>query len=280
VTDANADQRAAWNGESGERWVATADRRDAVLAPVGEALIETAAIAPGERVLDIGCGCGATTLAAARDAGPTGHVLGVDLSAPMLALAAQRAETTPTADLLQADAQTFHLRERFDVAVSRFGTMFFDDPTAAFTNIARHLTAGGRLCIATWQPLQANEWLVVPGAALLRYGSLPGEASANGPGMFAQSDPAVIEGVLREAGFREITTVARTVALRLGATTDDAIDHLTDSGPGRAVLETVPAEDHADALAAVGDALRPHHHPNEGVILDAGILLTTGRTKR
>ena len=92
--------------------------------------------------------------------------------------------------------------------------------------------------------------------------------------------PPVIEQVLREAGFREITTVARTVALRLGATTDDAIDHLTDSGPGRAVLETVPAEDHTHALAAVADALRPYHHPNEGVILDAGILLTTGRTKR
>ena len=279
MTDVNADQRAAWNGESGERWVATADRRDAVLAPVGEALIETAAIASGERVLDIGCGCGATTLAAARDAGPTGHVLGVDLSAPMLALAAQRAETTPTADLLQADAQTFHLRERFDVAVSRFGTMFFDDPTAAFTNIARHLTAGGRLCIATWQPLDANAWLVVPGAALLEHASLPEAASADGPGMFAQSDPVVIEGVLREAGFGDITSVTRTVALRLGATIDDAIDHLTDSGPGRAVLETVPAEDHAHALAAVADALRPHHHPNEGVILDAGILITTGRTE-
>lgn len=280
MNDANADQRAAWNGESGDRWVATADRRDAVLAPVGEALLETAAIAPGERVLDIGCGCGATTIASARDAGPTGHVLGVDLSAPMLALAAQRAETIPTVDLLQADAQTFHRTERFDITISRFGTMFFDHPVAAFDNIAQQLTSGGRLCIATWQPLDANEWLVVPGAALLRYGSLPGEASADGPGMFAQSDPAVIEQVLREAGFREITTVARTVALRLGATIDDAIDHLTDSGPGRAVLETVPAEDHTHALAAVADALRPHHHPNEGVILDAGILLTTGRTKR
>lgn len=278
MNDTNADQRAAWNGESGERWVATADRRDAVLAPIGDALLQSAAITPGERVLDIGCGCGATTIAAARAAGQTGHVVGLDLSAPMLALAASRAEQSPTTTFLHADAQTVDLVERFDVAISRFGTMFFDHPAAAFANIARQLAPRGRLAMATWQPLDANEWLVVPGAALLSYAPLPSEASAAaGPGMFAQSDPAIIEAVLRAAGFVDINSTARTIPLCLGATIEAAIEHLTDSGPGRTALEAVRAEDRGDAIDAVRDALRPHDDPGRGVVLDAGILLTSAR---
>ena len=198
----------------------------------------------------------------------------------MLALAASRAERLPAVGFLQADAQTFDLVERFDAAISRFGTMFFDDPTAAFTNIARHLTPGGQLCMATWQPLDANEWLVVPGAALLQYAPLPPEAgAAAGPGMFAQSDPAIIEAVLRAAGFVDINITARTIPLWLGATIEEAIEHLTDSGPGRTAVEAVRAEDRSDVLDAVRTTLLPHHDPGRGVVLDAGILLTTGRAK-
>lgn len=278
MNDPNAEQHAAWNGESGQRWVATADRRDTVLAPIGDALLQTAALAPGERVLDIGCGCGATTLAAAATSGPTGRALGIDISAPMLALAASRAEQSPTATFLEADAQTVDLVERFDVAISRFGTMFFDDPTAAFANIDRHLTPGGRLVMATWQPLGANDWLVVPGAALLQYTPLPPEAgAAAGSGMFAQSDPETITEVLQAAGLVDITIGPRSVQLCLGATVDDAIEHLIDSGPGRTALEAVRVEDRADALVAVGEALPPHHDPRRGVVLDAGVLLTSAR---
>jgi SAM-dependent methyltransferase len=278
MTGTNADQRDAWNGESGERWVASADRRDAVLSPVADRLLEGAAVEPGTRALDVGCGCGATTLALADAAGPTGSVLGVDLSGPMLALARRRAAAVETVDLLLADAQTSELPGRFELAISRFGTMFFDDPTAAFGNIGRHLVPAGRLCIATWQPLAANEWLVVPGAALLEHVQAPGGPDDAGSAMFAQSDPAVIERILADAGFEDIESAPWTVPLRLGPNIDDAIEHLTDSGPGRAVMEAVAPDRRADALAAVADALRPHHHPTNGVVLHAGILITTGRT--
>lgn len=112
MTIANADQHAAWNGDSGSRWVATADRRDTVLAPIANLLLETAAITAGDRVLDIGCGCGATTLAAAAAAEPAGTVVGADLSAPMLDLARSRAAALHNVEFRQADVQTDPLPRR------------------------------------------------------------------------------------------------------------------------------------------------------------------------
>ena len=171
---ANTDQYAAWNGESGQRWIADADRRDRIMTPIADALLDTARLGPGDHVLDIGCGCGATTLSAARAVAPTGEANGLDLSAPMLDVARRRADAAGLTNVHfeQADAQTHRLPGgAFDVTISRFGTMFFADPGAAFANLALALRPDGRLCIATWQPLEANDWLAIPGAALLNHGS-------------------------------------------------------------------------------------------------------------
>ena len=272
----NLEQFEAWNGESGARWVANADTRDAVLAPIASALNHTAGFTAGEQVLDIGCGCGATTLAAARAVGPTGVAHGVDLSEPMLQIARQRAAAAGSTNVSfeQADAQAAGLGGPYDVAISRFGTMFFADPVAAFTNIAAHLVPGGRLCVATWQPLAANEWLVVPGVALLEFGTMPDGGAPGAPGMFAQAEPTRVTTTLAGAGFVQVDVVPRTVALTFG-TVDDAVSYLGDSGPGRAVLETIPADRHEDALAAVRRSLLPHHRPGVGVVLDAGVWLVT-----
>jgi len=276
MTTANADQFDAWNGDSGQRWVANADRRDAVLSPIADLLLDHAAVQPGDAVLDVGCGCGATSLAAAAATGPDGALVGLDLSEPMLDVARRRAGATgvPHARFIQGDAQVHHLEQTFDVAISRFGTMFFDDPVAAFTNLARHLRPSGRLCIATWQPLVANQWLTVPGAALLGYGSLPEAGALGAPGMFAQADPVTIRSMLTDAGFVGVDSTPRTLPLVLGTTIDDAVDHLADSGPGRAVLETVPEHQHGAALAAVADVLADHHN-DAGVTLDAAVWITT-----
>jgi len=107
---------------------------------------------------------------------------------------------------------------------------------------------------------------------------VPEDAAPAGPGMFAQSDPSAIRRVLTAAGFADIETEPHTVPMRLGTTITEAVDHLADTGPGRAILETIPPERHADALAAVGDALGAHHTPDDGVTLDAAVLLTTART--
>jgi SAM-dependent methyltransferase len=276
MTAANEAEHEDWNGENGQRWIADADRRDLVLHRVSGALLDAARLQPGEAVLDLGCGCGATTLAAAHSVGPSGSVLGVDISEVMLSVAHRRIDESglDNVDVLAADAQTHAFGPgRSDIAISRFGTMFFDDPVAAFANIGGALRPGGRLCIATWQPLDANDWLIVPGAALLAHGSLP-ELGGGRPGMFAQSDPATVTDVLLRAGLTEISVEAATVPLRLGADPDDATDYLTDSGVGRAVLATVPESERSVALASVRDALR-EHQSEHGVVLTGGILITS-----
>jgi ubiquinone/menaquinone biosynthesis C-methylase UbiE len=269
MTGANEAQYEAWNGDGGQRWVADADRRDAVLAPVADALLAAAHLAPTEDVLDLGCGCGMTTLAAARAVRP-GKVIGVDLSAPMVDLARRRAGNDQHVTFLQADAQTHQFEPRaYRVVISRFGTMFFDDPVAAFTNVASGTLRGGRLCLATWQPLAANDWLLIPGAALLRYGSLP-DTSGPGPGMFAQSDPEAMTAVLEQAGWRDVTVEPITVRLRLGADATEATDYLADTGIARAVLDTIDESDRDQAVEEVTSALAAHA-TDAGVRLNAGI---------
>jgi SAM-dependent methyltransferase len=279
VTHANQEQRTAWNGESGLRWVAEADARDRVLAQVADALLDAADLQPGDRVLDLGCGCGATTLAAGAMVGPSGEALGIDLSEPMLIVAGRRAATAALDNVTfrVADAQTDTWTPLADVAISRFGTMFFDDPVAAFTNVARGLRLGGRLAIVTWQPLVANQWLTVPGAALLELGAIPG-AGDGGPGMFAQSDPEIVSDVLRSSGFEAVDVGAATVPLRLGDDLDAATAYLAESGVGRAALATIPPDRHEAAITAVREAIAGHVD-DDGVHLDGAIWITTAAAR-
>jgi SAM-dependent methyltransferase len=229
----------------GYRWVADADRRDAVLSPVADLLLDHAAITPGERVLDIGCGCGATTITAAQATGPAGAVTGVDLSAPMLRMARDR--TNPSSDdptsFVQARVQTDPLAGPFDVAISRFGTMFFLRPHRRVHQhrrarrprrpaLHRHLAAVGRQRLADR-----------PGCRAPRVRHLPAVADPQAPGMFAQSDPATIEDQLVAAGFADVAVIPTGVPLNLGRSVNDAVDYLADSGPGRAILDTIPRAD-------------------------------------
>ena len=272
---ANADQHEAWNGDSGQRWVADPERRDRVMAPIADALLARAGAQPGWRVLDVGCGCGATTLAVADTVEPGGTVTGVDLSEPMLDVARQRRESAgiKNVDFVQADAQTHEFSTSFDLAISRFGTMFFADPAAAFTNIGAALLAGGRLCLATWQPLSANDWLTIPGAALLRYGTMPAIGGGE-PGMFAQSDPDTVTAVLAGAGYVDIDFDPVDLTLVLGTDPAEATDYLAESGVGRAVLATVADRDRAAALDAVRTAL-VEHTDDAGVHLGAAVWIIT-----
>lgn len=281
MTIANPSQFDSWNGDSGHRWVARADERDDVLAPVADALMAVAAPAAGMHVLDIGCGCGATTLTAAARVSRDGFATGIDLSAPMLELARTRAATGNVANIafVHGDAQTHPFEpESFDLAISRFGTMFFSEPEAAFANIAGALRPGGRLCLATWQPLMANEWLVVPGAALLQHTELP-TANPDEPGMFAQSEPDIVTATLLATGLTDVSLDAVEVTFTLGPTVDAAVDYLADSGPGRLLLESIPdGPPREAAVADVRDVLAGHHH-NGTIRLGGGIwIITATRT--
>jgi SAM-dependent methyltransferase len=226
------------------------DALDDVLTPVGEALFEAAGLRPGEAALDIGCGAGAMTLSAASAVGTDGVVHGVDITGAMLEIARRRSALSGADNVVlhHADAETAVLPESMDVAISRFGTMFFEDPVAAFTNVRRSLRRGGRLCVATWQPLEANAWLVIPGAALLPWIALPEGDEQSGAGMFSQSDATVLTAVLGDAGYRDIEVRSHKLALRFGASVDDAVERLLDTGVGRAALDAVPADQQSIAL--------------------------------
>ena len=271
---ANENARTDWNGASGNAWVAGADQRDAALASVLDALVGAAAFRAGERVLDVGCGCGATSLAAAGTVGPEGHVHAVDISEPMLEVARHRAVDAAIGNVtfVAGDVQTDALPADHDIAISRFGTMFFDDPGAAFANIGRGLRPGGRLCIATWQPFADNEWLRVPGDALLPYGGIPA-AEPGGPGMFAQSSADAIRAVLEPAGFTDLEVAPVEVEVHLG-TAAEATEYLSTIGLARAALERLAPPERAAAVAAIGEAVAERAGPG-GVTLAGAILVTT-----
>jgi SAM-dependent methyltransferase len=270
----NGEQYEWWNGDAGHRWAQDAQRRDQRTAPVADALFAAARIRGGETVLDIGCGCGATTLRAARDAGPGGSALGIDLSEPMLVVARRRASEQHIANVrfTRADAQIHAQPTAHDIAISRFGTMFFSDPSAAFANIARSMRSGSRLCLVTWQPLAVNDWLTIPGGALLPYATAP--EPTTGPGMFAQSEPSVIAGTLAAAGYERIRSDPLTVDLSFGADAAEAAGHLIASGPARVLLDTVADCDRQAAIDALTSALAEHQGP-DGVRLAAAIWITT-----
>jgi SAM-dependent methyltransferase len=273
-TNANADQFASWNGENGRLWVAHADQRDQVLEPIADALLSAAAPDPGMQVLDIGCGCGVTSLRVAEQVGGAGSVMGVDISEPMLGVARDRALATGTANVtfVQADAQTFSFEpESFDLVISRFGTMFFSDSLAAFTNIAPALAPGGRLCIATWQPLASNEWLHAPIDELLRHTEAP--PPVEGPNMFAQSDPDAVTSTLRAAGFESVDVDPVDLGLPLGGSVDEAVEYLAATGVARTLLESIPEGQARDTAVADLRETLEHHHDRSGVTLGAGILL-------
>lgn len=167
----NKDQSDYWNGEVGQRWAAYHQALDAAFAPFTEALFAGAALDPGDRVLDIGCGAGDTALIAARRVGRSGRVTAADLSEPLLAVGRERAaREAPDAapiEWLRADAQDHAFEPQFDHALSRFGVMFFEDSAAAFANIRRALVTGGRLRFLCWRSMAENQWVTLARDAVL-----------------------------------------------------------------------------------------------------------------
>src|SRR6185437_8318171 len=167
MAEQNTHQDAGWNGHSGERWVAHQVRLDARLAVFGQAAIEAAAPAADERVLDVGCGAGASSLALAARVGAGGQVLGVDISEPLIARARALAPRDAPVLFRVADASSAELPEgAFDILFSRFGVMFFDDPTLAFAHMRRALKPGGRLAFVCWRSAAENDWMRLPMGAI------------------------------------------------------------------------------------------------------------------
>ena len=250
--DANADQARYWGSSAGRTWVDLQAPLDAALAPVNALLLGRAAPAPGERVLDIGCGAGETAFAIAERVGAEGRVVAVDISPPLLAYAAERtpASLASRLDFIEADAQTHPFASRrFDLLVSRFGAMFFADPIAAFSNLLRALRPGGRLHMVAWGPVEANPWFTVPrDAAIGRLGSPP-PVPPTAPGPLAFSDMDYVLEILRKAGFAAVTAEAALVHLEPPGSLDEAAHLTTRVGPAARILAAFDGgPDDADAI--------------------------------
>ena len=281
MTVANTEQAEHWNSEEARHWVTHQARYDRMLAPIADVLFDRAALTKGERVLDIGCGCGATTIAAARAIAP-GDALGVDLSVPMLDRARYDAAKADMGNVRfeQADAQVHPFgHEAFDAVISRFGTMFFADPPAAFANMRRSTKAGGRITFVCWQSLTANEWLLVPGAAISEHMALPDLGPPDAPGMFALADPDRTRTILTNAGWRDIQIESHHTSLLIGGggSLDDTIEFLRTGSLGRTFLNGADANTSDRAIAAVRAALGPHM-ADDGIRLDAAVWLVAACT--
>jgi SAM-dependent methyltransferase len=253
----NREQEEYWNGEEATHWVSHVDRYDAMLEPFDAHLFGRTDIQGTDAVVDIGCGCGATTLAAAGLA-LDGLALGIDLSAPMLDVAAQRARRRAVDNVRfeRGDAESFRFQPGdFDHALSRFGVMFFGDPVAGFSNIALALGPKGALTFVCWQEMARNDWIAVPGAAVASHVPLLPLASGDAPGPFALSDPDRINAVLGKAGFARVDIAPIEELLVLGTTVEDTVAFLAETGMGRAILANVDDTTRARALAAIADAL-------------------------
>ena len=272
----NAKQIEYWNEQAGPKWVEETVALDAMTDPIGRAAIERAAVARGARVLDVGCGAGQTSVQLGEQTGPDGSVLGLDIAAPLLAVARERAARAGLAQVRfeQGDAQTHFLERDRDLVFSRFGVMFFADPVAAFHNLRRALVPGGRVTFACWQEPVRNPWMRVPMTALARYVDLP-PPEPGAPGPFSLCDPERVRTILARAGFADVKLepLERPIALGAGGGLDEALRFLAKIGPAARLLVEHP-EVRERALAAVRDALEAYVTP-EGVTLGSSSWIVT-----
>lgn len=272
----NEAQASYWNGDEGAHWLVNDARYQRMLAPFTDHLLTAAAIGRADRVIDIGCGTGSTTRAAARVA-IDGEALGVDLSAAMLRRAAARAQQEGLTNVRfeHGDAQVHRFAPgAADVAVSRFGVMFFAEAAAAFANIAAGLRPGGRLVFACWQSLADNEWIVVPGAAAAQHVPLPPLDDPKAPGPFALSDPDRIASVLGAAAICDVAIEPIAEPLWMGADIVDAVAFVKSTGFWNALLRNAEPPTLAPVSEAVVAALEPYSTA-DGVLLGSRAWLVT-----
>jgi SAM-dependent methyltransferase len=271
--DLHAQQVAYWNGPAVSRWISRQEQMDAGLAPVAEAAISLAAVTPGEHVLDIGCGSGATSLALARLVGPTGQVTGLDVSAPMIELARSRLAGHGNLTFELADAAAHKLpAASADLLFSRFGVMFFGDPAAAFANLRQALKPSGRLVLACWRPLDENLWMLVPLQAVQPLIPPLPRPNPEEPSPFAFGDTRRVTRILTSAGFAVPGFTKFDMAMHLGAGLDEAVEQGISFGATARALQGQPDSVVQAAKEAVRTALAPHLTAN-GIALPGAIWL-------
>ena len=277
--DQNADQIAYWNGPAGQRWAERQAAQDILLGPVAEILLDRAKPKPGERVIDVGCGSGATTIALARKVAPSGHALGIDLSEPMLARARASAPAGLPVDFVLADATVYPFDpESFDLLASRFGVMFFADPVLSFANLRRALRRTGRLAFACWREPRENPWMMTPLQAVYRHAPKLPPQGPEDPGPFAFASEERVHRILGAAGFADIAMEACALSLdvAIGSGLDAAVRGALEIGPAHRALQGQPPEIVAAATRSIREALAPFAS-GDTVALPGSIWIVTAK---
>lgn len=273
MTD-NVEQIKYWNGQAGETWVQARERIDRTLALLSDILVSAANPVEGERVIDVGCGCGTTTLALAERGAA---VWGIDISSPMLDYAKARVRDSNNPIFSKTDAATEQYTPDHDLIFSRFGVMFFSDPIAAFTNLRTAMTENGRLVFLCWQKPSSNPWMSVAGAAIQPFLPQPSVApDPRAPGPFAFADTGYIETIINGAGFSELEIDPVSADVHLGMDVEEAMSFQSQIGPLSRALAELEGDDREVALAAAREALLPHVDEG-GLILKAAAFLVTAR---
>ena len=271
----NKSQIEFWNGETGRNWVAYDALMEAMLQPIGEAVLDTFHFEPHARALDIGCGCGHPTLSLATRIGSGGSVTGVDISAPMLAVAQELTATSAAGrakvEFLEGDAQVHPFEPAtFEHVFSRFGVMFFDDPVAAFRNIHRALTASGTLAFCCWQSRTVNPFMTVPAQAALELLPPPPEMPPQAPGPFAFAEPDYVHFILSQSGFSDISVMPLSHDLVFGAglPLSEIVEHLVKIGPIAQMVREAPDALQQPVRERVATALTPFFTEDGGINLE------------
>jgi SAM-dependent methyltransferase len=256
MNDPNREQIEFWN-RLGQRWAIYQERLDRVWRPLGDTAIEVAAVQPGERVIDVGCGCGATALELAAGVGRTGSVLGIDVSAPMLERANERAQAAGVTNLefIRADASTYTFSSDANLIFSRTGVMFFRDTVAAFANLRRSLRPGGRLVFVCFRERDLNTWWTVPIAAAATVVAVEPPTPPRQPGPFSLAEGGYLRATLAQSGFINGTCQPVDHNLVLGDDLDSATDFVINAGSAAGALASASEGRRVQARAAIEQAL-------------------------
>jgi SAM-dependent methyltransferase len=277
----NAAQIERWDGPTGQHWVAEAARYDRMNRAFAAKIVDEAAPQAGVRVLDVGCGNGALALAISPLVLPGGTVMGLDISGPMLEEADRRARAAGISNvsLQKGDCQVYPLASAaYDVVVSRFGVMFFDDPRAAFANLAQALRPGGRLVFACWREVLENEWLMVPVGAALAHVPMPDLGEPGGPGPFSLADPERVRELLADAGLRNVRLQEMRCPMQVGHSVDDAVAFMQGTEMADMLMKDVDPEIQRRAWESVTEALAARSRADGSVELTGSAWLVTATT--
>lgn len=282
IDDRNADQIAYWNGPAGRHWTDRQQLQDVVLAPVSEVLIDRAAVKAGETVIDVGCGCGATSFDLLKQVGAAGRVTGVDISEPMLGRARELAPAGAAVEFVLADATVYPFTPTStDVLFSRFGVMFFAQPSDSFANMRKALRPNGRLAFACWRTPRDNPWMMLGLQEAYKYVPKLPEMKPEDPGPFSFANEERVRRILGEAGFSDINMERADLSLDIatGRGLEAAIETVLTIGPTSRALENQPADKIEATTQSIRTALATHQK-GETVPLGGSIWIVTATNDR